>query len=110
MTSRPRIAGAVNHCSATGVYRRLYCAGVEIRPSLETRSFNDKRLTAINVFSGAEEWIEDVDLVIYATPRLARSELAGKLDGITVHLIGDCRSPRNLLAAIQGGHALGEIL
>ncbi|MDE0811034.1 MAG: FAD-dependent oxidoreductase [Alphaproteobacteria bacterium] len=110
MTPRPRIAGAVNHCSATGVYRRLYCAGVEIRPSLETRSFNDKRLTAINVFSGAEERIEDVDLVIYATPRLARSELAGKLDGITVHLIGDCRSPRNLLAAIQGGHALGEIL
>ena len=110
ITSRPRIAGAVNHCSAIGVYRRLYGAGVEIRPSLETRSFEDGRLTLGNVFSGGAEVVEDVDLVVYATPRLARDYLAASLDGIAVHLIGDCRSPRNLLAAIQGGHALGEIL
>jgi dimethylglycine catabolism A len=110
VTSRPRIAGAVNHCSAIGVYRRLYGAGVDIRPSLETRAFEDRRLILANVFSGGEVVLEDVDLVVYATPRLARDALAGSLDGITAHLIGDCRSPRNLLAAIQGGHALGEIL
>jgi 2,4-dienoyl-CoA reductase-like NADH-dependent reductase (Old Yellow Enzyme family) len=110
ISSRPRIAGGVNHCSAIGVYRRLYDAGVEIRPSLETRSFTDRRLRLANVFSGREEVVEDVDLVVYATPRFARDDLAPTLDGITTHLIGDCRSPRNLLAAIQGGHALGEAL
>jgi len=110
ISSRPRIAGAVNHCSAIGVYRRLYDAGVEIRPSLETRSFIDRQLTIANVFSGREEVLDDVDLVVYATPRLARDALAASLDGTVTHLIGDCRSPRNLLAAIQGGHALGEAL
>lgn len=110
ITSRTRIAGAVNHCSATGVFRRLYGAGVEIRPSLETRSFEAGCLALANVFSGGLEAVENVDLVVYATPRLARDGLAAKLDGIAVHLIGDCRSPRNLLAAIQGGHALGESL
>jgi dimethylglycine catabolism A len=110
VTSRPRIAAAVNHCSAIGVYRRLYGARVEIRPSLEVRSFDKGCLCLSNVFSGADETVEDVDLVVYATPRVARDDLAGNLDGIAVHLIGDCRSPRNLLAAIQGGHALGEIL
>jgi 2,4-dienoyl-CoA reductase-like NADH-dependent reductase (Old Yellow Enzyme family) len=110
ISSRPRIAGAVNHCSAIGVYRRLYDAGVEIRPSLETRSFIDRQLTIANVFSGREEVLDDVDLVVYVTPRLARDALAASLDGTVTHLIGDCRSPRNLLAAIQGGHALGEAL
>lgn len=110
VTSRPRIAGAVNHCSAIGVYRRLYGAGVEIRLSLETRAFEDRRLTLANVFSGGEAAVEDVDLVVYATPRLAQDDLVSSLDGIATHLIGDCRSPRNLLAAIQGGHTLGESL
>ena len=110
ISSRPRIAGGVNHCSAIGVYRRLYDAGTEIRPSLETRSFIDRRLILANVFSGREEVVEDVDLVVYATPRVARDDLVPSLEGITTHLIGDCRSPRNLLAAIQGGHALGEAL
>ncbi len=110
VTSRPRIAGAVNHCSAIGVYRRLYGAGVEIRPSLVTKAFADARLRLVNVFSGAEEVLENIDLVVYATPRVARDGLAAQLDGMTVNLIGDCRSPRNLLAAIQGGHALGEAL
>lgn len=110
ISSRPRIAAAVNHCSAIGVYRRLYDAGVEIRPSLETRSFGDRRLTLANAFSGREEVVDEVDLVVFATPRVAREDLVHSLDGIETHLIGDCRSPRNLLAAIQGGHALGEAL
>jgi hypothetical protein len=62
------------------------------------------------VFSGAEEMLEGVSLIVYATPRQARDALAGELEGAPVHLAGDCRSPRNLLAAIQGGHAVGEML
>ncbi|MDA1308305.1 MAG: FAD-dependent oxidoreductase [Proteobacteria bacterium] len=110
VTSRPRIAGNVNHCSAIGVYRRLYGAGVEIRPSLETVGFDGQCLRLRNVFSGAEEMLEGVSLIVYATPRQARDALAGELEGAPVHLVGDCRSPRNLLAAIQGGHAVGEML
>jgi 2,4-dienoyl-CoA reductase-like NADH-dependent reductase (Old Yellow Enzyme family) len=110
ISSRPNIAGKVNHCSAIGVYRRLYGAGTEIRPSLETVGFEGQCLHLRNVFSGAEEMLEGVSLIVYATPRQARDALAGELDGAPVHLAGDCRSPRNLLAAIQGGHAVGEML
>lgn len=110
VTSRPRIAGGVNHCSAIGVFRRLYAAGVEIRPALEVLEFDTGFLRLGNVFSGAEQVVEGVDLVVYATPRVARDGLVGELDGLAVNLVGDCRSPRNLLAAIQGGHAAGLLL
>ena len=110
ITSRPRIAGGVNHCSAIGVFRRLYSAGVEIRPAREALGFGAGSLRLRNPFSGTEQTIESVDLVVYATSRVARDAVAAGLEGFPVHLIGDCRSPRNLLAAIQGGHAVGERL
>ena len=110
VTSRPRIASGVNHCSAIGVYRRLYGAGVEIRPALETLGFADGALRLRNPYSGAAERIEGVELLVYATPRIARDALAGELGGIPVHLVGDCRSPRDLRAAIQGAHAAAAAL
>jgi hypothetical protein len=110
ITSRPHIARAVNHCSAIGVYRRLYSAGVELRPARETAGFAQGVLRLVNPYSGQEETIEGVDLLVYATPRVAQDALAAQFTQLAVHLIGDCRSPRNLLAAIQGGYAISEAL
>ena len=46
--------------------------------------------------------------MVYATPRIARDGLRSKLDGMEVHLAGDCMSPRHLMAAIHEGHAVGN--
>ena len=59
-----------------------------------------------NPFSQVETKISEVELVVYSTPRISTDDLAPDISGINWHRIGDCRSPRNLLAAIQGGHAL----
>ena len=104
ITSRPFIAGGVNHCSAIGIYRRLYQAGVDIRTAREVTGFSDGTLRLKNPYSGQASVIDGVDLVVYATPRVVRDELFAELSGLPVHHVGDCRSPRNLLAAIQGGH------
>jgi 2,4-dienoyl-CoA reductase-like NADH-dependent reductase (Old Yellow Enzyme family)/thioredoxin reductase len=110
ITSRPHIARGVNYCSAIGVYRRLYNAGVEVRPARETAGLADGALRLVNPYSAQEETIEGVDLLVYATPRIAQDTLACRFGELELHLIGDCRSPRNLFAAIQGGYAVGEAL
>ncbi|MFP6748004.1 MAG: hypothetical protein VCD66_10460 [Alphaproteobacteria bacterium] len=46
----------------------------------------------------------------YATPRLATDALADGFGDIPVHGVGDCLSPRNLMAAIHGGHIIGAAL
>ena len=106
VTSRPRLAGNVNHCSAIGVFRRLYLAGIDIRHAQETTGFSSNELMLKNPFSQAETQISGVDLIVYSTPRISIDDLASEIKPINTHRIGDCRSPRNLLAAIQGGHAL----
>jgi thioredoxin reductase len=106
VTSRPRLAGNVNHCSAIGVFRRLYSADIDIRPAQETIGFSSSELVLKNPFSQVETTISEVDLVVYSTPRISTDDLAPEISAINLHRIGDCRSPRNLLTAIQGGHAL----
>ena len=106
VTSRPRLAGNVNHCSAIGVFRRLYLADIDIRHAEETIGFSSNELMLKNPFSQAETQISGVDLIVYSTPRISIDDLASEIKPINTHRIGDCRSPRNLLAAIQGGHAL----
>ena len=108
VTSRPQIAGGVNHCSAIGIYRRLYRAGVDIRTAQEIDGFENGCLRLRNAYSGNEMHIDNIDLLVFATPRVARDELVQPRDGLQLHLVGDCRSPRNLMAAIQGGHAVAE--
>ncbi|MBT6139199.1 MAG: FAD-dependent oxidoreductase [Rhodospirillaceae bacterium] len=110
ITPRPNIAQRVNHCSAVGVYRRLYAAGVEILPAMEPVSLTAGRLICRNVYAGHDRVFEAVDLLVYATPRSARDVLSAELDGLQVHRVGDCQSPRDLLAAIHGGHAIGNLV
>jgi 2,4-dienoyl-CoA reductase-like NADH-dependent reductase (Old Yellow Enzyme family)/thioredoxin reductase len=110
VTSRAHIARNVNHCSAIGVYRRLYNANVEIVPAREVVGFVNAALQLNNPYSGQGQTIEKVDLFVYATPRIACDSLVHDLGSLDVHLVGDSQSPRNLFAAIQGGHAVGEAL
>lgn len=108
ITPRPEVAKGVNYCSAIGVMRRLYGAGVEIRPATEPVRLHGGVLEVYNPYSETADQITDVDLLIYATPRTATDDLAAELSDLELHLIGDCGSPRNLTAAIHGGHAVAN--
>lgn len=106
VTPRPNIAQGVNYCSAIGVYRRLYGAGVEIVPAAVPIRLANGTLGLRNPYSNTTSTVEAVDLLVYVTPRQVTDDLGAALGDIEVHRVGDCRSPRNLMAAIHGGHAV----
>ena len=110
VTSRPRVAASVNHCSAIGVFRRLYGANIQIQPAQQVLSFVDKVVTLRNPYNAVESKISDIDLLVYSTPRISNDQLADELDDPLIEKIGDCRSPRNLMTAIQNGHAIADAL
>lgn len=111
VTPRPHIAQNVNYCSAIGVHRRLYERNVELLLAHEPVIFAaDGTLTCRNVYTGGKRELAQVGLLVYATPRLVRDGLAGQLDGMELHLAGDCMAPRHLMAAIHEGHAIGNRL
>ena len=111
LTPRTQIAQAVNYCSALGVHRRLHGLDVEIVTSTEPVEIReDGEVRCRNVFSGHEGAIEEVDTVVYATPRRVRDALARALADLSPTLIGDCLAPRNLSIAIHEGHMVGNTL
>ena len=111
LTPRTGIAQAVNYCSALGVHRRLHGLDIEIVTATEPVEIRDDGVVLCrNVFSGHEGEIEEVDTVVYATPRRVVDDLARKLADLSPTLIGDCLAPRNLLIAIHEGHMVGNTL
>ena len=111
LTPRTQIAQAVNYCSALGVHRRLHGLDVEIVTATEPVEVRDDgEVRCRNVFSGHEAVIEEVDTVVYATPRRVENSLADALADLSPMLIGDCLAPRNLSIAIHEGHLVGNTL
>ena len=111
LTPRTQIAQAVNYCSALGVHRRLHGLDVEIVTATEPVEIRDDgTVLCRNVFSGHEGEIEEVDTVVYATPRRVEDGLARELADHSPTLIGDCLAPRNLSIAIHEGHMTANAL
>ena len=111
LTPRTQIAQAVNYCSALGVHRRLHRLEVEIVTATEPVEIReDGEVHCRNVFSGHEGVVEEVDTVVYATPRRVQDALARELADLSPTLIGDCLTPRNLSIAIHEGHMVGNAL
>ncbi|MBT3331716.1 MAG: FAD-dependent oxidoreductase [Rhodospirillaceae bacterium] len=110
VTPRTAIGQNVNYCSAIGVHRRLHQGGVEILPAHDLIDYRDGAVVLRNVFTEGKKTLPDIMQVIYATPRLANDVLADSFGNVPVHAIGDCLSPRNLMAAIHGGHIVGTTL
>ena len=111
LTPRTRIAQAVNYCSALGVHRRLHGLEIEIVTATEPVEIRDDgTVRCRNVFSGHEGVIEEVDTVVFATPRRVVDTLARALADLSPALIGDCLAPRDLSSAIHEGHRVGNVL
>jgi len=107
LTPRTQIAQAVNYCSAIGIHRRLRTLGVEIVTGTRPRAFERGAVRTEDVFSKRIGEIEDVRILVYATPRRVRDALAQELADLDCRPIGDCMAPRNLMIAIHEGHAIG---
>ncbi|MBI3054934.1 MAG: hypothetical protein HYY77_12975, partial [Betaproteobacteria bacterium] len=115
ITPRESIAQATALVTRQGILRRFCEQHIDIIPLAEPRwsaSFDDGNLEYANVYSGDAGVIADVSFLAYSTPRVPEDTLAGPLRaaGIEVHLAGDCRSPRGLLAATAEGHAVGNAI
>jgi hypothetical protein len=112
VTPRTLVGRSVPYVGQLGVYRRLYAAKVEIVVANVPRRIEAGRVTVANAFSGEERAIDDVALFVYATPRIARDELASPLRarGLAVQLIGDAFAPRTMLAAVHEGNRVGNAL
>ncbi|MBC9178900.1 oxidoreductase [Pseudoroseomonas ludipueritiae] len=110
VTPRDSIAQDVPLLSAQGVHRRLARLGVEILPCRRLLRHEGRRLWLSHLLTGAEEEIEDVDLLTWSTPRQPRQELLAPLQaaGLEVHLAGDALAPRLMLSAIREGAETGE--
>ena len=65
-----------------------------------------------HIYSGKVQVIADVVLFTYATPRWPLDALVEPLTaaGVEVHVVGDCRNARGLMAAVAEGHAAGNAL
>jgi 2,4-dienoyl-CoA reductase-like NADH-dependent reductase (Old Yellow Enzyme family) len=107
LTPRTQIARNVNYCSAIGVHRRLHEANAEIVLGAEPVKLGGNVLTWRNVFTGRRREIDDVELFVWSTPRVADDALAVALEqtGVETRRIGDCMAPRNLFCAIHEGEA-----
>lgn len=112
MTPRAMIARQSPFVAALGIYRRIYNWHVPVIVLCMPTHLEDGVLRYVNVVNGDEATIEDVTMLAYATPRVVEEDLVRPLrdEGIPLHLIGDCQAPRQILAAINEGHGLGEAL
>lgn len=115
LTPRPSFADDMALVTRQTLLRRLTQAGVELwplaQPRWDAQALEDGRLSVDSVYGGPPRTLDEVALLTYATPRARHDELATALriqaPSIEVHLVGDCLSPRDMLAATREGHDIG---
>ena len=115
ITPRESIAQATSLVARQGILRRFQEKHIETIPLAEPRwsaGIDDGKLDYVNVYNGDAGVIADVSFFAHSTPRTPDDALAAPLHaaGIEVRLVGDCRSPRGLLAATAEGHAAGNAI
>lgn len=113
VTPRNSIADDMSLVTRQGVHRRLATKKIEtvlLSQPVWSDSFEDGALQVRHVYTGEVRTIEGVALLTYSTPRARNDELAAGLRarGIDVRPVGDCWSPRDMLAATADGHAAGN--
>ncbi|MEJ0072324.1 MAG: hypothetical protein WDO24_30585 [Pseudomonadota bacterium] len=74
--------------------------------------FEEGELSYANVYSGKRGSVRNVAFLAFSTPRGRNDAMLESLQkaGIEVHVAGDCLSPREMLAATEVGHAIGNSL
>jgi hypothetical protein len=113
ITPRDAIATDLWIVARQGIHRRFATKGIEtvtlVEPVWNEAGFEEGVLEYRNVYSGMPGRIENVSMLTWSTPRAPEIDLLAPLEaaGIAVRLVGDARSPRDLLTATAEGHAAG---
>lgn len=115
VTPRNSIADDTSLVTRQGIHRRLSEKGIEtvfLSEPVWGDAFERGELECRHVYSGRTSSIPDVAFLAYATPRARDDELWAPLRdaGIEVYRVGDCLSPRDLLAATSDGHSAGNAI
>lgn len=115
ITPRHSIAQDTSVVTRQSILRRLCEQHIETIFLAEPRWSSDienGKLEYQNVYNDDLGSIEDLALLTYSTPRIPDIDVVAPLRkaGLEVHLIGDCRSPRDVLAATTEGHAAGNAI
>jgi hypothetical protein len=94
------------------VYGRLLGKGLEYRLNSWASGIEGDRVSLFNLYTGAADSIEGIDMVVLATGQKANDELYFALKGTVenLHRIGDCLAPRKLDHAIYEGELAGREL
>ena len=97
------------------IHRRFSRLGIEVMTLSEpcwTEEIENGRLEVVQVYTGVKQRIDDLAFFSYSTPRAPNQALWKGLEakGFSVHLIGDCLSPRTSMKATQEGHSVGHAL
>ena len=115
ITPRDCIAQDVAMVTRQGILRRLHEQRIEMVLHSEPCGLDGLEegvLEYANIYTQERTAINDTAFFAYATPRAPRVELLEPLRaaGIAVHVVGDCRVPRGVMAATAEGHAAGNAI
>lgn len=115
ITPRNSLADDTPLVTRQGILRRLSCRRIETVFLSEPRwsgAFEEGVLEYRHIYTGDIASIANVALLAYSTPRARNDALAAPLlrAGFDVRPVGDCLSPRDLLAATADGHSAGNAL
>jgi hypothetical protein len=118
LTPRSSFADDMALVTRQTLLRRMAQAGIELCPLSEPvwdmARFESGVVPVRHLYGGPGRLIEDVVLLTYATPRARadalREALRQRTPELPVHCVGDCASPRDMLAATSEGHAIGMAL
>jgi hypothetical protein len=106
----PVTAGAeLDPFSRIPLMRRLRRAGVEFSESATLTAIEPGRVSVRDSWTGETEWL-DADGVVLAWFGVASDGLAGELEELDVHLVGDALAPRRAIDAIWDGFRVGREL
>jgi thioredoxin reductase len=109
VTPRDSIASDIALVLRQRVNRRMSMRRIPVITLSEIVRVSADSVDYANVYSGDTTRIANVTLVAYSSPRLPDQQLAAPLraQGIEVRLVGDCYSPRSVMAATQEGSLAG---
>jgi thioredoxin reductase len=115
ITPRDCIAQDTAMVTRQGILRRMHEQRIEMVLHAEPCGLDgleDGKLEYANIYTGERTGISDVAFFAYSTPRAPQVGLVEPLRaaGIAVHLVGDCRTARGVMAATSEGHAAGNAI
>ncbi len=88
------------------IWQRLRKNGVNIKEHTKIKQISGRQVTLVDVWSGEESTLDNIDTIVMATGYLPNSSLYKELNGQIKELyaVGDCTIPRRVPDAIHGAY------